>query len=459
MDLYLYIILKKGGALSLFTMKKVLIMTASTGGGHNRAAKAIVEEIEKRTHKNEKIECKIIDSFKLVNQAIDKVISEGYEMSAKYTPTAYGKMYKLSDMKFFSTNEFKNNPLSIVMARKFKKMIAEEQPDLIIGTHAFPLVALSKLKKGARGEELDEGFDEFVAKSQEEIYSFPPLISVLTDYTAHSTYLQDEIDFYICGDEYVKELLIEDGIPEEKIKPFGIPVEKSFMESRPREEVLLELGLNPEKKTVLLMGGSFGAGNIKGTLDSLAEIDRDFQILVITGRNSSLKKNLEERVKEYNSNINIKILGFTNIMNDILAAIDILVTKPGGLTTTEALIKDVPMVIPYFIPGQEGENLDFLTNCGVAIRTTKKFSIRSVIKVLIDNPERLDRMKENIKLIRKANASENIAKLSLEIFDKYRVDYSSLDNKKTFFEKIDHGGKLMRVYKKVCKIVSPSMVK
>lgn len=419
-------------------------MTASTGGGHNRAAKAIVEEIEKRTYDNEKIECKIIDSFKLVNQAVDKVISEGYEMSAKYTPTAYGKMYRLSDMRFFSANEFKNNPLSIVMARKFKKLIAKEHPDLIIGTHAFPLVALSKLKKGSRGEELDKFFDEFVAKSQEETYSFPPLVSVLTDYTAHSTYLQDEIDFYICGDEYVKELLIEDGIPEEKIKPFGIPVEKSFMESRPREEVLIELGLNPEKRTVLLMGGSFGAGNIKGTLDDLAEIDRDFQILVITGRNTSLKKSLEERITEYNSNINIKVLGFTNIMNDILPATDILVTKPGGLTTTEALIKDVPMVIPYFIPGQEGENLDFLTNCGVAIRTTKKFSIKSVIKVLIDNPERIERMKENIKLIRKANSSENIAKLSLEIFDKYKVDYSALDNKKTFLEKIDHSGRLIK---------------
>lgn len=425
-------------------MKKVLIMTASTGGGHNRAAKAIVEEIEKRTYHDEEIKCKVIDSFKLVNQTVDKVISEGYEMSAKYTPTAYGKMYRLSDMKFFSLNEFKNNPLSIAMARKFKKMIAEERPDLIIGTHAFPLVALSKLKKGARGEELEEEFDEFVAKSEEEIYTFPPLVSVLTDYTAHSTYLQDEIDFYICGDEYVKELLIEDGIPEEKIKPFGIPVEKSFMKNRPKEEVLKELGLDPEKRTVLLMGGSFGAGNIKGTLDELAEIERDFQILVITGRNSTLKSSLEERVKEYNSNINIKIIGFTNIMNDILPAIDILVTKPGGLTTTEALLKDVPMVIPYFIPGQEGENLDFLTNCGVAIRTTKKFSIKSVIKVLIDNPERLERMKENIKLIRKANSSENIAKLSLEIFDKYKVDYSALDNKKTFLEKIDHSGRLIK---------------
>lgn len=419
-------------------------MTASTGGGHNRAAKAIVEEIEKRTYDNEKIECKIIDSFKLVNQAVDKVISEGYEMSAKYTPTAYGKMYRLSDMKFFSANEFKNNPLSIVMARKFKKLIAKEHPDLIIGTHAFPLVALSKLKKVARGEELEDDFDEFVAKSQEDIYPFPPLVSVLTDYTAHSTYLQDEIDFYICGDEYVKELLVEDGVPEEKIKPFGIPVEKSFMKSRPKEEVLKELGLDPEKRTVLLMGGSFGAGNIKGTLDELSEIERDFQILVITGRNSALKSSLEERVKEYNININIKIIGFTNIMNDILPAIDILVTKPGGLTTTEALLKDVPMVIPYFIPGQEGENLDFLTNCGVAIRTTKKFSIKSVIKVLIDNPERLERMKENIKLVRKANSSENIAKLSLEIFDKYKVDYSALDNKKTFLEKIDNGGKLIK---------------
>ena len=423
-------------------MKKVLIMTASTGGGHNRAAKAIVEELEMRTFNGEKIECKIIDSFKLVNQTVDKVISEGYEMSAKYTPYAYGKIYNLSDKKFFSSNEFKNNPLSIMMARKFKKMIREELPDLIISTHAFPSVALSRLKKGARGEDLGEAFDEFVAKSKEETYNFPPLISVLTDYTAHSSYLQDEIDFYICGDEYVKELLIEDGIPEDKIKPFGIPVEKSFMENRPREEVLKELGLDPSKKTVLLMGGSFGAGNIKGTLDEISQIDRDFQVLVVTGRNESLKNSLESRVSDYDTNIDIKIIGFTNIMNDILSATDILVTKPGGLTTTEALLKDVPMVIPYFIPGQEGENLDFLTNCGVAIRTTDKFSIKSVIKVLIDNPNRLNRLKENIKEIKKLNSSENIAKLSLEIFEKYKVDYSSLLNKKNALKKLEHNGLL-----------------
>ena len=402
-------------------------MTASTGGGHNRAAKAIVEELEKIKIDGEGVECITVDSLKFVNQTVDKVISEGYEISAKYTPAAYGKMYNLSDSKLFSLNEYKNTPLSIMMASKYKKMIIEEKPDLIIGTHAFPLVALSRLKKGARGESIDEEFDDFI-KNNKDVYdiNFPPLISVLTDYTAHSTYLQDEIDFYICGDEYVKELLIDDGIEEYKIKPYGIPVEKSFMENRDRETVLKELDLDPDKKTVLLMGGSFGAGNIKGTLDELASIDRDFQILVITGRNESLRESLLDRVNSYDTNIGIKIIGFTSIMNDILPAIDILVTKPGGLTTTEALLKDVPMVIPYFIPGQEAENLDFLTNCGVAVRTTKKFSIKSVIKVLLDNPNRLERMKDNIRAIKKLNSSANIAKLSEDIFKNYKVDYSDM---------------------------------
>lgn len=419
-------------------MKKVLIMTASTGGGHNRAARAIIEELEKRTYHGHNIECKIIDSFKLVSTAMDKLISDGYEISAKYTPSAYGGMYKLSDRKFFAINEFKSNPIALILARKFRKLILEEEPDLIIGTHAFPLVALSRLKKGARGEDLEDDFSEFVAKTNEEKYNFPPLISVLTDYTAHSAYLQNEIDYYICGDEYVKELLIEDGIEEARVMPFGIPVEKSFLENRPRDLVLEELGLDPQKKTILLMGGSFGAGNIKGTLEDICQIDRSFQVLVITGRNAHLKNSLENKIKDYDCKTNIKIVGFTNNMNDILPAIDILITKPGGLTTTEALLKDVPMVIPYFIPGQEGENLDFLTNCGVAIRTTKKFSIKSVIKVLLDNPERLERMKDNIRLIKKLNSAENIADLALDIFDRSNVDYQSIHLKQNLLTKIEN---------------------
>lgn len=392
-------------------IKKVLIMSASTGGGHNRAARAIKEELESRTIDNMSIECEIVDSLKLVNNTMDKVISRGYEKSALYTPKAYGSVYRFSETTIASKNEFKTNPLTSLMARKFKHLLNESTPDLIIGTHPFPMIALSTLKKNNNLHSLSRS-ESFYKSTKVDI---PPMISVLTDYTTHSTWIQNEIDYYIVGHEYVKELLVYEGVDSEKVKAFGIPVEKSFLSHRDRETVLTELGLSPEKLTVLLMGGSFGAGNIKETLEDLIAIDRDFQILVITGRNEHLKDKLSKMLDSTIHNKNICLLGYTNKMNDILASIDVLISKPGGLTTTEALLNDVPMIVPYFIPGQEEENLDFLTNCGAALRTTKKYSLPVLLKVLIDDPSRLDNLRKNIKSIRKFDSAVNISNLVVDI--------------------------------------------
>ena len=392
-------------------IKKVLIMSASTGGGHNRAARAIKEELESRTIDNMSIECDIVDSLKLVNNTMDKVISRGYEKSALYTPKAYGSVYRFSETTIASKNEFKTNPLTSLMARKFKHLLNESTPDLIIGTHPFPMIALSTLKKNNNIHSLSRS-ESFYKSTKVDI---PPMISVLTDYTTHSTWIQNEIDYYIVGHEYVKELLVYEGVDSEKVKAFGIPVEKSFLSHRDRETVLTELGLSPEKLTVLLMGGSFGAGNIKETLEDLIAIDRDFQILVITGINEHLKDKLSKMLDSTIHNKNICLLGYTNKMNDILASIDVLISKPGGLTTTEALLNDVPMIVPYFIPGQEEENLDFLTNCGAALRTTKKYSLPVLLKVLIDDPSRLDNLRKNIKSIRKFDSAVNISNLVVDI--------------------------------------------
>lgn len=392
-------------------IKKVLIMSASTGGGHNRAARAIKEELESRTIDNMSIECEIVDSLKLVNNTMDKVISRGYEKSALYTPKAYGSVYRFSETTIASKNEFKTNPLTSLMARKFKHLLNESTPDLIIGTHPFPMIALSTLKKNNNIHSLSRS-ESFYKSTKVDI---PPMISVLTDYTTHSTWIQNEIDYYIVGHEYVKELLVYEGVDSEKVKAFGIPVEKSFLSHRDRETVLTELGLSPEKLTVLLMGGSFGAGNIKETLEDLIAIDRDFQIFVITGRNEHLKDKLSKMLDSTIHNKNICLLGYTNKMNDILASIDVLISKPGGLTTTEALLNDVPMIVPYFIPGQEEENLDFLTNCGAALRTTKKYSLPVLLKVLIDDPSRLDNLRKNIKSIRKFDSAVNISNLVVDI--------------------------------------------
>lgn len=393
--------------------KRVLIMSASTGGGHNRAARAIKEELESRTINNMPIKCEIVDSLKLVNNTMDKVISRGYEKSAIYTPKAYGSVYRLSETNLASRNEFKGNPLTSLMARKFKHLLNDSKPDLIIGTHPFPMIALSTLKKHNNLNTLNLG-ENFIKHSKVDV---PPMISVLTDYTTHSTWIQNEIDYYIVGHEYVKELLVYEGVNGEKVKAFGIPVEKSFLDHRDKETVLTELGLSPDKLTVLLMGGSFGAGNIKETLEDLLTIDRDFQVLVVTGRNEHLKDKLSKMLDSTIQDKNICLLGYTDKMNDILASIDVLISKPGGLTTTEALLNDVPMIVPYFIPGQEEENLDFLTNCGAALRTTKKYSLPVLLKVLIDDPSRLDMLRKNIKSIRKFDSAVNISNLVVDILD------------------------------------------
>ena len=398
--------------------KKVLIMSASTGGGHNRAARAIKEELTNKSVNGITIDCEIIDSLKIVNGTMDKLISRGYEKSAKYTPKAWGGVYKLTETNLISRNEFKDNPLTSLVSRKLKKLIEIKKPDLIIGTHPFPMIALSTLKRNSISYANNESntFTESLHKYYENL-NIPPLVTVLTDYTTHSAYIQNEIDYYIAGHEYVKELLIEDGIDSDKIKPYGIPVEKSFLSHRDRAVVLSELNLDPNKFTVLLMGGSFGAGSIKDTLSELISIDRDFQIIVVAGRNKSLKDKLDKTIALNQDNIDKKIcvLGFTDKMNDLLASVDILVSKPGGLTTTESLLKEVPMIVPYFIPGQEEENLDFLSNCGASLRTSKKYTLVIILKVLIDNPDRIDMAKQNIRSIKKLNASQDIAKLAFDV--------------------------------------------
>ena len=164
------------------------------------------------------------------------------------------------------------------------------------------------------------------------------------------------------------------------------------------------------------MGGSFGAGSIKDTLSELFLIDRDFQIIVVAGRNKSLKDKLDKTIALNHDNIDKKIyvLGFTDKMNDLLASIDILVSKPGDYDY-RVFVKEVPMIVPYFIPGQEEENLDFLCNCGASLRTSKKYTLGIILKVLIDNPYRIDIAKKNIRSIKKFNASQDIAKLAFDV--------------------------------------------
>lgn len=378
-------------------MGKILILSASTGGGHNRAAHALKETFEK-----ENIQVDILDTLKFVNPTMDKIISKGYEKSAIYTPKAYGKLYKYSDLTI-AKKELNKNLILEYMVRKLKKFFKQNAYDFIIGTHPFPLMAVSKLK-------------------EKNILNIP-IMSILTDYTIHSTWVCKNIDYFITGDEFVKSLLIREGINKDNIYPFGIPVESKFLETKDKKEVFDELGFFDDKLTVLLMGGSFGAGNVLDEFDKLLDVDYDIQIIAVAGRNKSLKEKLEKAYENSFTDKKVLIYGFTKEINNLMNISDILVTKPGGLTTTEALLMEIPLIIPYFIPGQEGENLDFLLNNGLALKTTKKYDLKILIEALIENPHRLKRIKENMNYIKKLDSSENIYKLY--------TDYINLNTKST----------------------------
>lgn len=364
-------------------MKKILVLSASTGGGHNRAARALSDALTAQGY-----EVKIIDSIKFVNTMMDTVISKGYEKSALYTPKAYGGIYKISDLTI-THSEHKINILLKFMTSKIKKLIRSENPDFIIGTHPFPMMSVSALKE------------------KEEFKSIPAM-SIITDYTTHSTWIQKNIDTYVVADEMVKNLLKKEGVSSSQVLPLGLPIEDSFLQTPYLEDLVQDLNLIEPFK-ILLMGGSFGAGNVKKALKQILKSKKSFQIVVVCGRNHSLENKLNKMIHEEDLQHKVKILGFTNKVNHLMSICDVLITKPGGLTTTEAIIKEIPMIVPFFIPGQEQENLDFLLNNGLCMATTSKISIDVIIDFIIENPKRLENIRNNMASVKKLHSASHIA--------------------------------------------------
>lgn len=368
-------------------MNKVLILTASTGGGHNATSGAISTAFEEAG-----FETIIRDGVKDIRPLFNLILSSGYESSAKYIPKAYGAIYRLIDTPYLDQEHevFINS----LLKNKIKEIIIQENPDLIIGTHPFPQIAVASLKTA---REIDI-----------------PIISVLTDYTSHSSWVKSGVDAFVVGADEMKYLMEEEGADSNKIYPLGIPVNSDFSKPQNPDLVREELCL-VDKFTILLMGGSFGAGDFRNFLFELLDLKGNFQIIVVTGRNDVLKKKLERVVLEKNVKDTVQILGFTKNISELMSISDILVTKPGGLTTTEALLKQIPIVVPFFIHGAEEENVDFLLNHGLAVKTNRKYSLRVLVQSLMDHPERLQEMKRRMKDYAKPNSAADMVELGMKL--------------------------------------------
>lgn len=361
---------------------KVLFLSITAGQGHLSTAKAVNDLLTARG-----VECRVVDTYAYLNPVLYETISRGYLMATAITPDAYGRVYRAAEKKrqhdsLHSLTGVANSILSV----KLKRLIEEEfRPDVIVCSHIFAAQVVNVMK--TRG------------------WIHAPVIGIVTDFTIHP-FWQDvtHIEYIVTASELLTLQAVKRGIAREQILPFGIPVNPKFSRSIPKAEARRSLGIDEDRKTVLLMSGSMGYGNLVHTLATIDSLETDFQVLAVCGNNERALRKIE-RMRTHRP---VYKFGFVNNVDLMMDAADCIVTKPGGLTTSEALAKNLPVVMANPIPGQEERNVEFLLNNGMAINTTKTFPVDEALYQLFLYPQRLQSMIENIRLLSKPHATETL---------------------------------------------------
>jgi len=373
-------------------MKKVMIFYGSYGGGHLSAARSIKEYIE-INYKD--IEIQMVDCIEYVNKMVNKVTTTAYTELAKKAPWAWGYVYKKAEKGFMARVTTDSNKL---MAYKLNRLIQEFNPDYVISTHPFSSQMCAYLKK----------------KNKAHF----KLATIMTDYAPHDQWLlyPEEVEYFFVAHNGMRDALINKGISKAKVYATGIPLSNRFLEHYNKKEILAELGLKQGKKRILFFaGGELGLGK-NATLEVLktfAEHFHNIQIIAIAGRNKDMKEKFEEVVENTSREDSIKILEYTNKVPELMSISDLVVTKPGGLTTTESLASGLPIIVINPIPGQEEENATFLEQNDVGIWIRKEDNIKEVLENILGNPEKMLEMKVKARLLAKKNSTQDICRIVL----------------------------------------------
>lgn len=363
---------------------KILILSAATGGGHLRASRALQTYILENTQGNEVV---IADALKEVNAILDKTCCDGYHFMATKAPRIFGRLYRATntDTPLYSLVSRFNGAVGV----RLLPLLAEEKPDVIISTHPFATEMVSHLKRKGRVS--------------------APLICLMTDYGPHRAWIAPNVDAYVVSNEGMAAQMVVWGVPKEKIHPFGIPVEDVFFSKADKYALLQEFGLLPNLPTVLFMAGSFGVTNILSIYKDLVRSSFPFQIIIITGRNKRLYRTFKKIIPR--SPKATKLVFFTDRVADYMHACDLLITKPGGLTTSEALACNIPLAVFDAIPGQEEDNANFLISHNMAIPLDSRKNCASEIVALLEDSKRLEAMRDSCGSFDKSSSSRDIFSL------------------------------------------------
>ena len=323
----------------------ILILSCNTGGGHNTAARAILEAAKARGH-----EAVVMDYLSLLNKTVSDVISNSYINMARFSPHFFGMIYgtsmKLSSVRRYSPVYYANIPF----AKRLGAYLETRSFDAVVMTHLFAAQGFTYLRnKGIR---------------------LPLSVAIATDYTCQPFWEDLDCDYYVLPHEDLVEEYVARGLPRDRLLPLGIPVSARFSdEAASRADARRELGLPEDAPVFLVMGGSMGSGHIQTFTERLLAAVPDGCVAVICGSNARLLSAMRER---FGGEKRLCLIGYTDRVAQYMTACDVLYTKPGGLTSTEALVHNVPLVHTAPIPGCETANSRFFEEHGLS------YSARSI---------------------------------------------------------------------------------
>jgi processive 1,2-diacylglycerol beta-glucosyltransferase len=370
---------------------KILIVYASSGSGHKKAAEGICDALqeEKNAH-----QVYLVDILDHTNFLLAFLYSKVYLFLIKNLRYVWAAVYYLTDNRlwrllFGSIKLFAEN----ISTKSFQKYLIKEKFDVIISTHFTSSFITGYLKRRKK-----------IASS---------LITVVTDYSVHNTWIIKESDYFTAACRQTKEELVRGGIASDRIEISGIPVRNRF--SIKRDSSLIRDKLKIEKKdlTVMVMGGGIGVGPYEYLLKRSLTIKDKVNILFVCGRNRKLYQRLEQLLEELKAPF--KIYQFVDNIDELMQASDLIVTKAGGISITEALVKSLPMIITSAIPGQEQLNSRLMQKLGVMKIAETEEDVFDFIKEALDNPDILTKMRENIRRIAKPEAAKEVVDLAKRV--------------------------------------------
>jgi processive 1,2-diacylglycerol beta-glucosyltransferase len=267
---------------------------------------------------------------------------------------------------------------------------------LVINTHFLPAEIIAHLRK-------------------EERLSVPQ-VTATTDFETHRLWVNQPCDRYFTATEEGALYLNSWGVPASDIFPTGIPIHPVFSQPKDRAECLARHGLKGDRPIILQLAGGFGVGPIEKLFHAILEVELPLEIVVVAGRNEKLKTQLQ-KIKAHSKH-HVKVLGFTDQIDELMAVADLVVSKPGGLTTSETLARGAAMVIVNPIPGQESRNSDFLLENGAAIKVNNIATLAYKLTTLLRDPERLKQLKANARHLGRPRAAFDVVNGALELIRK-----------------------------------------